>query len=397
MNDTFRRYYFNSRPSARGDASCNRVHSSHVHFNSRPSARGDIKKCDLALDIYISIHAPPRGATRCGENVTDFNIISIHAPPRGATRIIGEDPGDTVFQFTPLREGRRKLRRLMIRMTYFNSRPSARGDPALWQGGHAPNPISIHAPPRGATRTVRFIASCPFLFQFTPLREGRLCRGALFGTPSHFNSRPSARGDVRVIATPHIRFYFNSRPSARGDKFGRCYDERILFQFTPLREGRQDYLLSEVLTSVISIHAPPRGATGIPVTSGGNYTISIHAPPRGATRLRPHTRWTGYFNSRPSARGDAKAAVRVHAAHISIHAPPRGATASSSYGVLAALFQFTPLREGRHTGCRRSTPPFGFQFTPLREGRQGSVSPICRASDFNSRPSARGDSRRTSR
>ena len=55
------------------------------YFNSRPSARGD---CNTGLSknrFSISIHAPPRGATY--PTLADFNTGSI-------------------FQFTPLREGR---------------------------------------------------------------------------------------------------------------------------------------------------------------------------------------------------------------------------------------------------------------------------------------------------
>ncbi len=78
--------------------------------------------------------------------------ISIHAPPRGATRA--------------LRQNRYVL-------PDFNSRPSARGDPKEGKemSGFV---ISIHAPPRGAT-----------------LRRTRFWRLA-----KYFNSRPSARGDV---------------------------------------------------------------------------------------------------------------------------------------------------------------------------------------------------------
>ena len=54
---------FNSRPSARGD----RCAGSHVrgrtHFNSRPSARGDQLLHRIEGQRHISIHAPPRGAT----------------------------------------------------------------------------------------------------------------------------------------------------------------------------------------------------------------------------------------------------------------------------------------------------------------------------------------------
>ena len=191
----------------------------------------------------------------------------------------------------------------MILTTYFNSRPSARGD-ALWQGGHAPSPISIHAPPRGATRELikKYYTS---KFQFTPLREGRLNvmlatiynfisihappRGATSSelrrvarsrnfnsrpsargdfrvmpggyTPGNFNSRPSARGDSDVAVFVNILSDFNSRPSARGDHqsiFVRT--AAASFQFTPLREGRLPGVV-EIQSLGISIHAPPRGAT----------------------------------------------------------------------------------------------------------------------------------------
>ena len=58
--------------------------------------------------LGISIHAPPRGATRaCVQTQRRLQTISIHAPPRGATTA-------GIFDAT--------------RRPYFNSRPSARGD-----------------------------------------------------------------------------------------------------------------------------------------------------------------------------------------------------------------------------------------------------------------------------
>ena len=77
------------------------------------------------------------------------------------------------FQFTPLREGR----------LYCDD-----GFITLYR-------ISIHAPPRGATQPTSQPTS----------------------TISHFNSRPSARGDTRAIRAILQSQDFNSRPSARGD------------------------------------------------------------------------------------------------------------------------------------------------------------------------------------
>ena len=80
---------------------------------------------------------------------------------------------------------------------------------------------------------------------------------------------------------------------------------------------------------LISIHAPPRGATTCIVPGNFIFGISIHAPPRGATR----------FLRQQEAR--------------------------------QPQFQFTPLREGRPVAKLRKTAVLVFQFTPLREGRPG--------------------------
>ena len=237
-----------------------------------------------SIRYFISIHAPPRGATGIAELACRRMAISIHAPPRGAT-ISGSalHQDNLIFQFTPLREGRLK---------------------AFLDGDE-----------------VR-------LFQFTPLREGRLARRAAQSAAAHFNSRPSARGDPLLIS-------------------GRI--PREIFQFTPLREGRRQGISGWRLGSPISIHAPPRGATGRRRWS--------------RTPLR-------YFNSRPSARGDRFARQRGQALHISIHAPPRGATRlAEDFGIRVDISIHAPPR-GATGGCDYVRKPLP---------------------NFNSRPSARGD------
>ena len=146
--------------------------------------------------------------------------------------------------------------------------------------------ISIHAPPRGATSA------------------WQLCRYV----SRYFNSRPSARGDRIVAILPSNIHNFNSRPSARGDAKRKPSSRRKQFQFTPLREGRQ-IVETDCMLPIISIHAPPRGATEI---------------------LKKIPRNQKNFNSRPSARGDLEAQDAQEEGRISIHAPPRGATSSVS-------------------------------------------------------------------
>ena len=198
---------------------------------------------------------------------------------------------DVIFQFTPLREGRPgKLRQLTTRMTYFNSRPSARGDQRLWK------------------------EYTTWRFQFTPLREGRRFRCSTSAATPYFNSRPSARGDPHPHPIIHRRslfqftplregrpcpvdrrgqiYNFNSRPSARGDATVIGGITALLaFQFTPLREGRPSQSTMHRIMSMISIHAPPRGATCRDCEGMRGVRISIHAPPRGATYITYGRTW----------------------------------------------------------------------------------------------------------
>ena len=235
-------------------------------FNSRPSARGDNVAQRFRCSCHISIHAPPRGATAAG-------------------------------------------RARVLRRIHFNSRPSARGDNILCPAVPLAF-ISIHAPPRGATAYLCNGAPCG-IFQFTPLREGRLYILRFFFFLSNFNSRPSARGDGRVVFLSFVAFYFNSRPSARGDGRTRGGNATRTPDFNSRPSARGDIVasVSMVKSTVISIHAPPRGATARLMQS---ITLSL----------------------------------------ISIHAPPRGATDSTSTTSSPRTFQFTPLREGR-----RAFPP----------------------------------------
>ena len=160
----------------------------------------------------------------------------------------------------------------------------------------------------GATGTAR-------LFQFTPLREGRL----------HGVRRERFRGD-----------YFNSRPSARGDP--------------RVRRDSEDF--------AISIHAPPRGATKCQLYVCQHIYFNSRPSARGDQSLPNHVGRAG---------------------HISIHAPPRGATSLPRIRTVWKPFQFTPLREGRRPCRRVGRRCRLFQFTPLREGRQQKICNFCKS------------------
>ena len=144
------------------------------YFNSRPSARGDRDVVQISFVVVLFQFTPLREGRRAA--------MSTMLKPKK-------------FQFTPLREGRQILPAPFWIAADFNSRPSARGDAQHGAGERQSCKISIHAPPRGATFCTSISTPAVFLFQFTPLREGRRW---LYTQPSfsrHFNSRPSARGD----------------------------------------------------------------------------------------------------------------------------------------------------------------------------------------------------------
>ena len=197
--------------------------------------------------------------------------------------------------------------------SYFNSRPSARGD------GGFPAPVPRHS------------------FQFTPLREGRPaapCFAVVI--VSDFNSRPSARGDAIEFVEGYQVIYFNSRPSARGDCPCSSHTAHSVRYFNSRPSARGDI---------------PHGA---PALQPRYFNSRPSA--RGDRLCTSHKRQLFYFNSRPSARGDDTPAPRPGSRAISIHAPPRGATIHPRHVLDPEQFQFTPLREGRRQ--RPATPPW---------------------------------------
>ena len=89
--------------------------------------------------------------------------------------------------------------------------------------------ISIHAPPRGATIKA-FSLSDVDIFQFTPLREGRLLSRGYPRMKKDFNSRPSARGDGKRHAIS-ANLLFNPYKSAWLNNSATQFVEIILVIF----------------------------------------------------------------------------------------------------------------------------------------------------------------------
>ena len=143
---------------------------------------------------------------------------------------------------------------------------------------------------------------------------------------------------------------FNSRPSARGDLFATWRKSSCSkFQFTPLREGRHAEALAERDLSAFQF-TPLR---------------------EGRLNPREHAKMmTIYFNSRPSARGDA-AFRRAERRHV--------------------YFNSRPSARGDALGSALGKPPTYFNSRPSARGDFAPILMWWLAVHFNSRPSARGD------
>ena len=123
--------------------------------------------------LFISIHAPPRGATAKVWRQSCCLIISIHAPPRGATSGVHKNRNDTVISIhAPPRGATFFTQEKNQQGAYFNSRPSARGD--ILREFPFQTGLFQFTPLREGRRFHAHSKNTSLAFQFTPLREGRL-------------------------------------------------------------------------------------------------------------------------------------------------------------------------------------------------------------------------------
>src|SRR4030043_240281 len=119
--------------------------------------------------------------------------VSIHAPVRGATPEAKLNMARfTSFNPRPCARGDTVCFPVVSQIWGFNPRPCARGD-----SGHSHDSeryrVSIHAPVRGAT--IPFdMTSWDFLFQSTPLCEGRLQVSGIVCFYYEFQSTPLCEG-----------------------------------------------------------------------------------------------------------------------------------------------------------------------------------------------------------
>ena len=212
-----------------------------------------------------------------------------------------------------------------ISWRHFNSRPSARDDGAVLFPAHS-HPISIHAPPRGATAERRLLIGLAHISIHAPPR----------GATSYRKAQPAVR-----------KFQFTPLREGRRSIAGTdgVYD---IFQFTPLREGRPWRNPVDTRRTRISIHAPPRGAT-CHALRNAVFFAQFQFPPLREGRREPSAVAVHrhLFQFPPLREGRLRGCAFSAQRQISIPAPPRGATRRASRLPAARRFQFPPLREGR--------------------------------------------------
>ena len=162
----------------------------------------------------------------------------------------------------------------------------------------------------------------PFLFQFTPLREGRRRAAVRRRQRQYFNSRPCVRGDLlRLCSMPSKAFQFTP---LREGRLAVMRPPRALwiFQFTPLREGRLTSLVYNIITGKFQF-TPLREGRRTAARSLSTFTSNFNSRPcvRGDDLQSHYHLKNCYFNSRPCVRGDLHFKTFNRASSISIHAP----------------------------------------------------------------------------
>ena len=190
--------------------------------------------------------------------------------------------------------------------TNFNSRPCERGDPTNIHEYHD-FMLFQFTPLREGRLPLKVAKYHDYLFQFTPLREGRPGAFTWNRTEKPFQFTPLREGRPYTPPNRGGVINFNSRPCERGDR----------------------WMASKQSAANISIHAPARGATYHMILYGWEPTISIHAPARGATWADYRYRTSLVFQFTPLREGRLRMSTPLYPVmDISIHAPARGATSS---------------------------------------------------------------------
>ena len=188
--------------------------------------------------------------------------------------------------------------------------------------------VSIHAPTRGATYCTiptdggeKFQSTHPHGVRLFDL-DDTLCHTEFQSTHPH-GVRPNRSKKVTEERS------FNPRTHTGCDRTTLLTKYSLLwFQSTHPHGVRQKARGAVRFPSIVSIHAPTRGATNLDGTCRDDRKVSIHAPTRGATPWENGTFKSRWVSIHAPTRGATTfRCLRFTFAFVSIHAPTRGATA----------------------------------------------------------------------
>jgi len=301
--------------------------------------------------IRVSIHAPARGATgpasRFSRHQTCFNPRPCERGDAMMERIRGKDSG---FNPRPCERGDKRSDGVVCFRRWFQSTPLREGRRNCYTLCPKNSPVSIHAPARGATGATPLVAGTDYVSIHAPAR-GATRVIDVDDIANRFNPRPCERGDSKegfISRTIKVSIH---APARGATLLHRAESKGVMFQSTPLREGRPGVGASASTPGPCFNPRPcERGDAAPPLYCGSAHRVSIHAPARGATKAEEERR------------------KRIA---VSIHAPARGATgANAGGGVGVPSFNPRPCERGDQCGSAPTHPPMRFQSTPLREGRR---------------------------
>ncbi len=261
--------------------------------------------------MEVSIHAPVRGATSAIQTQRTLGGVSIHAPVRGATHVIACVEQRLLFQSTrpcgarPRSTGASAMAlwfqstrpcgarpdqpaaALHPRADGFNPRARAGRDGAGVGQHRGAEPVSIHAPVRGATTRCGRSAT-KATFQSTRPCGARPSLPAKGRMPSVFQStrpcgaRPSVFEVHRFLQAP----FQSTRPCGARLGEGVGLEHQAVFQSTRPCGARQDFAKWRSIHHGVFQSTRPCGARpSLAGEPGTVLPVSIHAPVRGATTV----------------------------------------------------------------------------------------------------------------
>ena len=229
-------------------------------------------------------------------------------------------------------------------------RAPARGATCTLRLNHCSCFVSIRAPARGATgdsmTNLRTLT-----FQSAPPHGGRLHGAKEALHRSCFNPRPRTGGDPLMILGSRLTDEFQSAPPHGGRHQARLR-QATTARFNPRPRTGGDYQFTARRRLRLSFNPRPR--TGGDTRDQRDPTpqlVSIRAPARGATTAGRTTRRPGAFQSAPPHGGRLEVEPqRARAGEVSIRAPARGATPDAEPAAADDKFQSAPPHGGRRLG-----------------------------------------------